>query len=87
MTDPSVFLLLQQILADTVPGIQIGVYIHLADIVKKIKIKIFYAAFFQLLFKNLLYLIHIGEIVSRKLIGQKKAVSGIAAKGLSQDPL
>ncbi len=76
MPYPSVFLLFFQVCIDPVFFlIQIGIDIHLTDIVEQIKIKIFHAALFKLFFKGLLHLRHIGKIIPRKLCGKIKAVS------------
>ena len=46
MTDPSIFLLLHQVLKDSVLGIKIGIDVHLTDIVEQVKIKVCNTAFF-----------------------------------------
>ena len=75
--------LLHQIFVNSVFFIQIGVYIHLADVVEEVKIKVFHPAFFQLFFKDFLHLVHIGKIVARKLGRKVIALSRIAAQRLS----
>ena len=44
---------------------------------EQIEIKILHNAFFQLLFKNLFHLIHIGKVIARELCSQEIAVPGI----------
>ena len=75
MLDPTIFLLLHQIVIDAVLRIQISIDIHLADIVKQIKIKVFHLTFFQLLLEDFFYLRHVCQIISGKLGCQIKAVS------------
>ena len=77
MTDPSVFLLLHQIIINAMFLIQIIINIHLAYIVEQIEIKVFYLAFLQLFLENLLHLIHIRKVISRELAGQVKFLSRV----------
>ena len=83
MPDPSGRFLLHQIFVNPVFFIQIGIYVHLADVVEQIKIKVFHPAFFQLLFKDFLHLVHVGEVIARKLGRKVIALSRIAAQRLS----
>ena len=87
MPDPAVLLLFHQILEDAILRVQIGVDIHLADIVEQIEIKIIHAAFFQLLFKDLLDLAHIGKVVARELVRQIERFPGILRQSLAKDNL
>ena len=53
---------------------------------KKIKIEIFHAAFFQLSLENFLHLIHIGKIVAGKFCRQIKALPRITFQNFSHRP-
>ena len=50
---------------------------------EKIKIKVFYAAFFKLLFKYFFNLIHIRKVVSRKFGREPEALARISGKHAS----
>ena len=60
MTDTPFFLLLHQVIENTVFFIQISINIHFTYVVEQIKIKIIHSAFFQLCFKNAFHLVHVG---------------------------
>ena len=60
MADTAAPLLLHQIVVDAVLRVQVGVDVHLTDVVEEIEIKIVHPALFQLLLKNLLHLGHVG---------------------------
>ena len=81
MADAPVFLLGQHIVQNTVLGVQVGVDVQLTHVVDQIKVEIVHPALFQLLLKDLLYLIHVCQVVAREFIRQIKALPGI----LSQD--
>ena len=85
MLNPSVFLLLHKIVVNTELRVEILLYVHLAYIVEEIKIKVLHSRLFKLLFKDFFYLSHIGKIVTRKLGGNIKLVSGIFGKSLSHN--
>ena len=59
MPDPSVPLLLQQIVINPVFLIQVSVNIHLTYVVEEVEIKIFHLTFFQLFLKDLFHFVHI----------------------------
>ena len=78
MADTSVLLLFHQIAVNAVFFIvEIGIDVHLADIVKKIKIKIIHLQFFQLFIKDLFDLAPIGRIIPRKFCRHIKALPRI----------
>ena len=58
-------------------GVQVGVDVHLADVVKEVEIEVVHLAFFQLLVENFLYLVHVGQVVAGEFGGQVKALPGI----------
>ena len=60
VADTAAPLLLHQIVVDAVLRVQVGVDVHLTDVVEEIEIKIVHPALFQLLLKNLLHLGHVG---------------------------
>ena len=70
VTDSSLFLLLHQIVENTVFLIQIRVNVHLTHVVEQVKIKIVHLAFFQLFFKYLFRFIHIGKVIPREFCSQ-----------------
>lgn len=79
MFDPPVFLLLHQIGVDTVLFvIQIGVDIHLADIVHKIEVKILHLQFLKLSLEYLLHLVPIRRVIAGELGRDIKAVPRIS---------
>ncbi len=85
MADSAVLFLFHQVGEDAVLlVVQVGVDVHLAEVVKQVKIKVIHAALLELPFKNLLYLGHIGQIVSGELIREIEAVPGVLGQGLSQ---
>ena len=67
MPDAAVLLLLHQVVMDAVPGVQVGVDVHLAHIVEEIEVKVVHLALFQLRFEDLLNLRHIGQVVAGNL--------------------
>ena len=73
MTDAARRLLLHEIGICTVFFlIEIGVDVHLAYVVEQIEIKVIHAALFELRFKDLLRLAHVGQIVPRKFTCEMK---------------
>ncbi len=87
MPDPSVLLLLHQILEDTVLLIQIFVYIHLTDIVEQVEIKIRNLTLLKLFLKDFLHLRHVGKIISRELRREIELFTRICTQYLSHDKL
>lgn len=69
------------------PLIQIGVDIHLADVVEEVEIEAIHPAFFQLLLEDLLHPVHIGEVVAGEFVREEKAVPRVAGKQLPHDEL
>lgn len=69
--------LFHKIGVDSVSLIQIGIYVHLADIVEQIEIEVFHLAFSQLFFKNGLNLVHVGKVIAGELCGQIEIFPGI----------
>ena len=59
-------------------GVEVGVYVHLADVVEKVEVKIVDAALFQLFFKDGFHLVHVGKVVAGELGGQMELPAGIA---------
>ena len=87
MPDAAVLLLLHQVVMDAVPGVQVGVDVHLAHIVEEIEVKVVHLALFQLRFEDLLNFRHIGQVVAGKFVGDVKAVPGMSGQGPAQDQL
>ena len=87
MPDAAVLLLFHQILENTIFRIQILFNIHLAHIVKQIKIKVIHPAAFQLLFKNFLHFSHIAQIISGKFGCKIEVLSRIRRQHLAHHPL
>ena len=77
VADAALGLLLQQIVQNAVLRVQVGVDVHFADVVKQVEVEIIHSALLQLLFKYLLYLGHIGQVIAWKLGGQIKALPGV----------
>ncbi len=65
--------------------VEIGVDVEFADIVKEIEVKIVGAALFELFFKDLLRLAHVGQIIAGELARQIKAVARIGAQQFADD--
>ena len=59
MPDTPVFLLLHKIVINAEAGIKVSINVHLAHVVKKVKIKIIYLALAELFLKNALHFRHI----------------------------
>ena len=87
MADTSVFLLLHEIFVDAVGLIQVSVYVHLAHIVEKVEIKILCLALLQLLLKDFLHLVHVGEVVAREFISQVKALPWVFGENAAHHQL
>lgn len=87
VADTAAPLLLHQIVVDAVLRVQIGVDVHLTDVVEEIEIKIVHPALFQLLLKNLLHLGHVGQVVTGELVGNVKFFPGMFGQGLTQGNL
>ena len=77
MFDTTVAFLLHQIIINAVFRVQICIHVHFTDIVEHVKIKILHLTLFQLILKNLFYLRHIGQVISRKLGSQIKTAAVI----------
>ena len=67
--DPARGLLLLEVGIDAVLGVQIGVDVHFADVVKEVEIEIVHLALFQLLLENLFHLAHVVQAVAGELGG------------------
>ena len=87
VADAAIPFLLPQIVHNAVLFVQIGVDIHLADVVEQVEIKIFHLAFFQLAREDFLYLRHVGQIIAREFAGQIKALPGMLFQSLTDDRL
>ena len=86
MSDSAVLLLLHQVTVYSIFLIvQISVDIHLAHIVKEIKIKILHAQLLKLLLEDLFHLVPIGRIVAGKLRRNVETVSRIFGQSFSHD--
>ena len=83
MADAPVFLLLFQVGENAVALVQIGVDVHLADVVEEVEIEMVRAALFQLRFENLLHFVDVPEIVAGELGGEIKAVPRVCRKNLA----
>ncbi len=77
MLDLSRFLPGHEGVIDVEFGVQVGVDIHFADVVKEVEVKVVHLALLQLFVEDLLHLVHVGQIVTGKFIGQIEAVPGI----------
>ena len=87
MADAPGLLLLHQIIEDAVFLIQIGVNVHLADVVEQIKVEILHPAFLQLLLKNLLHLVHVRQVIAWELGGQIEALPRVLFQSPAHDQL
>ena len=67
--DPARGLLLSEVGVDAVLGVQIGIDVHFADVVKEVEVEIVHLAFFQLLLENLFHLAHVVQAVAGELGG------------------
>ena len=83
MADAASLFLLDKVIEDAVLRVEIGVDVHLADVVEQIKVEIGNAALFELFFKDGLHLVHVGKVVARKFGGQEIAFARIAGKRLT----
>ncbi len=77
MADAAVFFLFQQIVADSVFRVEIGVDIPLVDIVEQVEVEVGRLAFLQLPLEDFFHLVHVGEVVAREFAGEIIALSGI----------
>ena len=87
VADAAVLLLLHEIVKDAVLGVQVGVDVHLAHVVKQIEVEIIHPALFQLLLKDLPYLGHVGQVIAGELVSQIEPVPGVLGQGLSHHQL
>ena len=83
MADAARGFLLHQIVVDAVLGVEVGVDVHLADVVEEVEVKILDAALFQLFFKNGFHHVHVGKVVAGKLGGEEELLAGMARKRLA----
>ena len=85
MTDASLGLLLQQI-GNGVIGrvVQIGVDVLFIDVVQQVEVKIFGAALFELLLKDLLHMAEVGDVIAGELGGKTVAFPGILGQQLAR---
>ena len=75
--DAAVSLLLHEIVIDAVPGVQIGVDVHLAHVVEEIEVEVVHPALLQLLLEDLPHPGHVGQVVAGELVRQIEAVPGV----------
>ena len=80
MADAALGLLPEQIVVDAVLPVKIGVDVHFAYVVEKIKVKIRHAAAPKLFFKNLLHLRNVRQIIAGEFVGEIEAVARIRGK-------
>ena len=85
MADTAGTFLADQIVINAIFLIQIGVDIHLTDVVEQVKIEIGNLTFFQLFFKNFFYFVHVRQVISREFIRKIKAFAGMFCQRLSHD--
>ena len=87
MLDAAKALLFFEIIDDAPLGVQIdrqGVFLY---IVKKVKVKIIYAAFLELLLKNGLGIVGICNLMAGEFCGKIPAFPGIFRQDTTDDPL
>ena len=87
MADAPSLLLLHQVIEDAVFLIQISVNVLFAYIVEQVEVKILHPAFLQLLLKNLLHLVHVRQVIARKLGGQIEALPRMLFEDTPHDQL
>ena len=78
--DTAAALLFGQIVEYPIFRVQIGFNVHLADIVKKVKIEVVDPAFFELPFEDRLHLVHIRKVIARELGCKMPALTRITSQ-------
>ena len=85
--DAARLLLREEMLHDAVLGIEILFDVQLADIVQQVEVKELQPCALQLRREDLLHFRHVCQIISRELVREVIAVSGVFAQGLPHDLL